>query len=127
MLSGGLFIASQNLYIVHSRNHFFSDDMVVGYRNSSISRCFNFCMLANFSCFCCRLLTFFKMNLFKKFFQEHYQSVKRLGFRSGPMFCRWSVRLGIKGMLVRTSNRQSFFVVSLSKSIYPLLSTGSTK
>ena len=41
------------------------------------------CMLGNFSCFCCRLLTFFKMNFFEKIFQEHYQSVKRLGSRSG--------------------------------------------
>ena len=32
-------------------------------------------MLGNFSCFCCRLLTFFKNKFFKKFFQEHYQSV----------------------------------------------------
>ena len=34
-------------------------------------------MLGNFSCFCCRLLTFFKIyqNLIfqKKIFQEHYQ------------------------------------------------------
>ena len=50
-----------------------------------------FCMLGNCSCFCCRLLTFFKMNFFKKFFQELYQSVKQFGSRSGPMFCRsWS-------------------------------------
>ena len=34
-------------------------------------------MLGNFSRFCRRLMTFFKINLFKKFFQEHYQSVKR--------------------------------------------------
>ena len=37
-----------------------------------------FCMLGNFSCFCCHLLTFSKFDFFKKFFQEHYQSVKRL-------------------------------------------------
>ena len=44
-----------------------------------------------FSGFCCRLLTIFKSNLFKKIFQEHYQSVKQLGSRSGPTFCRsWS-------------------------------------
>ena len=41
------------------------------------------CMLGNFSCYCCGLLTFFKINVFKKFFQEHYQSVKQLGSRSG--------------------------------------------
>ena len=32
------------------------------------------CILGNFSCFCCRQLTFFRMNFFEKFFQEHYQS-----------------------------------------------------
>ena len=37
------------------------------------------------------LLTFFKINFFKKFFQEHYQWVKRFGSKSGPTFCRsWS-------------------------------------
>ena len=45
------------------------------------------CMLGNFSCFCCRLLTFFKTNVFKRFFQEHYQSVKQFGSRSGMTFC----------------------------------------
>ena len=37
------------------------------------------------------LLTFFKLLFFfffKKIFQEHYQSVKRFGFRPGPTFCR---------------------------------------
>ena len=39
--------------------------------------------------FCCRLLTFFKINFFKKIFQEHYlyQSVKLFGSRSEPTFC----------------------------------------
>ena len=37
------------------------------------------CMPGNFSCFCCCLLTFFKISLFKKFFQEHYHSVKTFG------------------------------------------------
>ena len=32
-------------------------------------------MLVNFLCFCCLLLSFFKINFFKRFFQEHYQSV----------------------------------------------------
>ena len=41
------------------------------------------CMLGNFSYFCCRLLTFFKIIFFKKFFQEHNQSIKRFGSRSG--------------------------------------------
>ena len=31
------------------------------------------CMMGNFSYFCCRLLTFFKINFFKKFFQKYYQ------------------------------------------------------
>ena len=44
--------------------------------------------LGNFSCFCCRLLAFFKINFFKKFFYKHYQSVKRFGSRSGPTMCR---------------------------------------
>ena len=34
------------------------------------------CRLGNFSTFCCRLLTFFRINLLKKFFQDDYQSVK---------------------------------------------------
>ena len=36
------------------------------------------CMLGSFSCFCCRQLTFYQINFFKKFFQEYtyYQSVK---------------------------------------------------
>ena len=42
------------------------------------------CILGNFSCFCC-LSTFFKIILYKKFFQEHYQGVKRFGSRSGQM------------------------------------------
>ena len=46
------------------------------------------CMLGNLSCFCCRLLTFFQINFFKIFFQEHYQSVKQFGYRSGLTFCR---------------------------------------
>ena len=42
-------------------------------------------MLGNFFIifFCC-LLTFFKINFFKKIFQEHYQSAKQFGSRSGP-------------------------------------------
>ena len=42
-------------------------------------------------CFMLLLLAadfFFKINFFKKFVQEHYQSDKRFGFRSGPTFCR---------------------------------------
>ena len=32
----------------------------------------------------CRLLIFFKIIFFEKFFWEHYQSVKWFGTRSGP-------------------------------------------
>ena len=47
--------------------------------------------LDNFSCFCCRLIIFFKINLFKKFFQEHYQRVRRFGSRSEvTFFWPWS-------------------------------------
>ena len=46
------------------------------------------CMLRNFSCFCCRLLTFLKFKFFKKLFQELFQCVKRFGSRSGPTFCQ---------------------------------------
>ena len=31
---------------------------------------------------------FFQINIFKKFFQEYHQGVKRFGSRSGPTFCR---------------------------------------
>ena len=34
---------------------------------------------------------FFKINFFKKFFQEQYHSVKQFGFRSGPTLCRYNV------------------------------------
>ena len=38
-----------------------------------------------FSCFCCYLLTFFKIDFFKKFFQEYYQSGKHsVGPDLGP-------------------------------------------
>ena len=46
------------------------------------------CMLRNF--FVLLLSSadfFFKIKLLKKFFQEHYQSVKPFGPRSGPTFC----------------------------------------
>ena len=36
-------------------------------------------------CFCYRLLTFFKINFFKKFFQEHYQSVNQLTERTSAL------------------------------------------
>ena len=40
------------------------------------------CMLGNFSKKNCRLLIFFKINVFK-----YYQSVKQSGSRSGPTKC----------------------------------------
>ena len=45
--------------------------------NASQPTSLTICKVSNFSCFNCRLLTFFKINFFKKFFQEHYQSVKQ--------------------------------------------------
>ena len=41
-------------------------------------------------CFYCRLLLFFRINVFKTFFQEHYQSVKWFGSRLRLTFCRSS-------------------------------------
>ena len=43
------------------------------------------CIIDNFSCFCFHLLTFFKIDFFKIFFQEHCRSVKQFGSRSGKM------------------------------------------
>ena len=54
-----------------------------------VLRVLTHCMLGNISWFCCCLLTFFKINFFKKFFHKHYQSVKKFGSRSGPTIC-WS-------------------------------------
>ena len=49
------------------------------------------CMLGNFLCFCCRLLTFSKLSFSHKKNPKHYQSVKLFGSSSGPTFCRsWS-------------------------------------
>ena len=45
-------------------------------------------MLGNFPSFYSCLLYFFKINFFEKFFQEHYQSDKQFGSRSGPTFWR---------------------------------------
>ena len=42
------------------------------------------CMQGNFPCLCYCLLDVFKIIYFRKFFQEHYQRVKRFGSRSGP-------------------------------------------
>ena len=45
-------------------------------------------IMGNFSCFCYRLLTLFKVNFIKKFLQEYYQSAEWFGSESGPSFCR---------------------------------------
>ena len=37
------------------------------------------CLLGNFSFFLCRLLFFFTINVFKKFFQEYHLGVKQFG------------------------------------------------
>ena len=50
-------------------------------------------MLGNLSGFCCDMSSadFFQNQLFQKFFQGHYQSVKWFGSRLGLAFCRsWS-------------------------------------
>ena len=48
-------------------------------------------MLSNFADFLLSVLIFFKIHFFEKFFQEYHQSVKQLGTRPGPTFCRaWS-------------------------------------
>ena len=36
----------------------------------------------------CRLLIFFKLNFFEKFFQAYHQSVKQFESKSGPGFCQ---------------------------------------
>ena len=54
---------------------------------------FTICMLGNFSCFCCRLLTFSKLS-FSKNCEDHYQSIKQFGPRSGPTFCSVGPDLG---------------------------------
>ena len=49
---------------------------------SSYGRHLTLCMLDYFSCFCCRLLTFFKRNFFKKYFRN---TIRVFGPRSGPI------------------------------------------
>ena len=44
-------------------------------------------LMGNFAYFFCRLLIFFKINFFEKFFRDYHQSVKQFGFRSGPTYC----------------------------------------
>ena len=77
-------------------------------------------MLGNFCWFCCRLLTFLKINFFfflQKFFQEHVQSDKGYGSRSGPtehalsiLHALWfliSVQTVCKGYQQTTKNANS--------------------
>ena len=91
-------------------------------------------MLGNFSFFCCRLLTFFKINFFEKFFQEHYQSVKQFGSRSGPTLCRsWSGSklfakvinkkwvATCKEELTRVGNFRTVFVIFPYLSLFPCM------
>ena len=54
------------------------------YVPSLVTYASDFSMLGNFSCFCCRLLNFSKLN-FKKTFQENYQSVS-LDLDQGPVW-----------------------------------------
>ena len=67
---------------------------------------------------CCRLLTFFKIIFFKKFFHEHYQNVKQFGSRSEPTLCRsWSgsnlfakiISRQLKSPIARKELKLSFF------------------
>ena len=46
------------------------------FTSSNMDLWISICMLGNFSRFCYRLPTFFKIIFFKKFFQDNYQSVK---------------------------------------------------
>ena len=48
----------------------------------------SFCVMRQFSCFFCRLLSVFKINFFRKFFTDHFQIVQQLGSKSRPTFCR---------------------------------------
>ena len=60
-----------------------SDIQIVGSKMITFFSLLTFCMLGNFSLLCCRLLTCFIIDFFKKFFEGHYQSVKQFGSRSG--------------------------------------------
>ena len=83
-------------------------------------------MLGNFPCFCCRSLTFFKINLFQNIVHKHNESVKRFESRSGPTFCRsWS---GLKLLAKVNSRRQKSplalarkLIISIVLFLYPKL------
>ena len=53
---------------------------------------------------------FFKIIFFKKFFQEHYQSARQVGFRSGPTLC-----LGPNCLQMLSANVvcQSFYAIKI--------------
>ena len=46
------------------------------------------CLLGKFFPLFYRLLIFFEIDFFEKFFQEYHLSVKKFGSRSGPTFCQ---------------------------------------
>ena len=60
------------------------------------------CMLGIFHAFCGRLLSFFKINFYKTFFQEHYQSVKQCGSRSRLNFSSLTILLSYTDMFTLT-------------------------
>ena len=60
------------------------------------------CMLGNISCFCCGRLIFLKINFKKKFIQEHYQSMKWFGFRSGPTLLLLCLGLTLLLMIIQS-------------------------
>ena len=83
-----------------------------------------------------RLLTFFKIIIFEKLFQEYYQRVRQFRSRSGPIFClsrstfklfanvfsrrqKWQRKnlSRIWQWMVRQINYWSFYPVSINKSI----------
>ena len=83
------------------------------------------CMLGNFSSFFCRLLHFFfKINFFKKFFLERYQSVKRFGSRSDGRYV--SSDLG-PNCLQRLSADDKYFTVKERVKILLLFASMSSK
>ena len=74
-------------------------------------------MLGNFSCFCCRLLTFLKINFFKKFFQEqtNCQTVL-IQIRTDKMpvlILVQTVRKGYQQMTKVTASKESILTLVL--------------
>ena len=82
---------SEKWHVLNIKNMFWWRNKYAMYSSSGLPLlpyifAVTFRMQGNFSCFCCRLLPFFKINFFKKFY--HYQSVKWFRSRSGPTFSR---------------------------------------